>query len=273
MPISAEHPTPYPEVNVLLQELLESVQAVLGSRFVGMYLDGSLASGDFDEDSDIDFIVVVADDEISNEHFLALQAMHDRIAAIESVWAVQLEGSYVPVCALERHDVTLGSYPNIERGQGERLKLVLHDQAWLVHWYVLRERGIVLAGPSPQSFVAPVTPEHLRRAMRSLLSGWVAQLFHEPAQIRNRGYQSYVILSLCRILYTLERGTVVSKPVAARWAQETLAVRWSPLIERAWAGRHEPGSKASSDDMNETVEFIRYTLERSRRFELPVDKV
>jgi len=271
MSVLADRPTPYPEVNALLQELLESVQAVLGSHFVGMYLDGSLASGDFDQDSDIDFIVVT-DGEISDALFLELRAMHERIAAMDSVWAIQLEGSYVPVRALKRHDVAMGSYPNIERGQGERLKLVFHDPAWLVHWYVLREHGIVLAGTPPQTLVAPVTPEHLRYAMRSLLSGWVTQLVHEPAQIKNRGYQSYVVLSLCRILYTLEHGTVASKPVAARWAQETLAAQWSPLIERAWAGRHDPGSPASPEDLDETIGFIRYTLASNQRFELPMGK-
>jgi hypothetical protein len=108
--------------------------------------------------------------------------------------------------------------------------------------------------------------------MQSLLSGWVTQLFHEPAQIENRGYQSYVVLSLCRILYTLEQGTIVSKPVAARWAQETLAAQWSPLIERAWAGRHAPGSPASPQDRHETIGFIRYTLDRGQRLARPEDK-
>jgi len=71
--------TPYAEVNSLLSLLLEEVQAVLGDQFIGMYLDGSLASRDFDADSDIDFVVVTRDD-IAGELFLRLQAMHDRMA-------------------------------------------------------------------------------------------------------------------------------------------------------------------------------------------------
>lgn len=30
------------------------------------------------------------------------------------------------------------------------------------------------------------------------------------------------ILTMCRVLHTLEHGTIVSKPVAARWAQAKL---------------------------------------------------
>jgi hypothetical protein len=65
---------------------------------------------------------------------------------------------------------------------------------------------------------------------------------------------------MCRILYTLEYGTVASKPAAARWARGTLGERWVALIERAvnW----QPGD--SMDRLNETLEFIRYTLAHSQ---------
>jgi len=63
--------------------------SILGSHFIGMYLDGSLTSNDFDEDSDIDF-VVITDEDISGDLFSELQEMHDRIATIDSPFAVQL---------------------------------------------------------------------------------------------------------------------------------------------------------------------------------------
>jgi hypothetical protein len=47
--------TPDPEVHAVLQELLSGARAIIGSRLVGLYLDGSLALGDFDPDtSDLD---------------------------------------------------------------------------------------------------------------------------------------------------------------------------------------------------------------------------
>ena len=67
-------PTPFLEVNAILQELLEGVQGVLGEHFIGMYLEGSLANGDFDQDSDIDF-VVVTDVEVTEDLFSSLQSM------------------------------------------------------------------------------------------------------------------------------------------------------------------------------------------------------
>lgn len=52
-------PTPYEDVNTLLGALLARIRSVLGINLVGVYLYGSLPSGDFDPDvSDIDLLAV-----------------------------------------------------------------------------------------------------------------------------------------------------------------------------------------------------------------------
>src|SRR5712692_2651286 len=107
--------TDYPEVNSVLQELLSGARTLLGHRFIGMYLDGSLAIGYFEPDkSDIDF-VVVTEGELSPEMFVALKVLHDRIAAGVSKWAKELEGSYIAQRAL-RHDQRPATHPYIDRG-------------------------------------------------------------------------------------------------------------------------------------------------------------
>ncbi len=263
---SRSSPTPYPAVNTLLQELLQQMQAVLGPRLIGLYLDGSLTSGAFDADSDIDFVAVCTS-EISEELFLALQTMHDRLATFDSPFAVQLEGSYFSRQGLRRYDPALARFPNLERGSGERLKWVEHGEYWAVHRVVLRERGIPLIGPPPHSLIDPVLPAELRHAMHTLLNGWAANFLDHPEGLAHRGYQSYVVLSLCRILYTLHSGAVASKPAAARWAQETLGEPWALLIERAWTGRSHPNWQAEPADLDGTLAFIRYSLENHGRHE------
>jgi hypothetical protein len=202
-------PTPYADVNALLQTLLERVQAILGDHFIGMYLDGSLTNDAFDEASDIDFIVVT-DEEVTDEHFLALQAMHEQLATSDARWGIQLEGSYISQRALRRYDPTQATHPNIERGTGERLKIVHHDAAWIIHRAIVRERGITLAGPDPHTLIDPVAPADVQQAMRSMLPGWAARLLENPTDLEFRGYQTYVVLTLCRVRYTLHTGTVVS---------------------------------------------------------------
>ncbi len=254
-------PTPYPAINALLDEVLAGAQRILGSQFLGMYLEGSLATGAFDEASDIDFIVVTQE-EVSQEHFAALQAMHERIADRGTPWAIQLEGSYIGRRALRRYDPARATHPNIERGQGERLKWARHGADWLVHRQIARTRGIVLAGPPPDALIDPILPDDLRAAMRSTLSTWVVPLLEDPARIHPRGYQSYIVLSLCRILYTLETGAVASKREAAGWARETLGERWHPLIERAWEGRQHPDAEPSPEEVAGTVALLSYVIQR-----------
>jgi predicted nucleotidyltransferase len=260
-------PTPHPEVNAILQRLTESIQSVLGKHLIGMYLEGSLANGDFDQDSDIDF-VVVTDVEVTEDLFSRLQSMHDQIATIDSPWAIQLEGSYLSQQALRRYDPTNDIHPNIERGLGERLKLVRHQEVWNVHRHILRERGITIVGPEPKTLIDPITPTALKQAMLPALSGWATYLLHHPNEIVQRGYQSYIVLTLCRILYTLQMGEVVSKLKSANWAKEAIGETWKPLIEDAWEGRHASQMPPDLAAIRQTQDFIEYALEVSKQLKL-----
>jgi Nucleotidyltransferase domain len=163
-------PTPYPEINTVLQELLAGVRAILDRRFVGMYLDGSLGIGDFDpEKSDLDF-VVVTDGEVSEEAFRKLNTMHERIATGTSKWGRELEGSYIPQRAL-RHDRRPNAHPYIDRGS--TLAIVRPERGyWVIHRHVLREHGVVMAGRPPRTLIEPVQPSDLREAAFGILREW-----------------------------------------------------------------------------------------------------
>jgi predicted nucleotidyltransferase len=138
------HPTPYPEVNTALQLLLSSVQAVLGEQFVGLYLYGSLATGDFDQDrSDIDFVVVTAS-ELPASLIPALEEMHIRLAENGSKWAAKLEGSYIPRQALRQYNPADPPRPQFNEG---RFYLGRHESDWIIQRHLLREHGVAVAGP------------------------------------------------------------------------------------------------------------------------------
>ncbi|HZY45025.1 MAG TPA: nucleotidyltransferase domain-containing protein, partial [Anaerolineae bacterium] len=108
--------TAYPEVLALLHDLLTSARSTLGDYFIGMYLFDSLANGGFDRESDVD-VLIVTDDVLSPDLFVALQAMHARIAALDEWCATQLEVSYIPQTALRRFDPANNLHPHIDRGR------------------------------------------------------------------------------------------------------------------------------------------------------------
>jgi predicted nucleotidyltransferase len=229
--------TLYPEINRLLAELYSGARAVLGDSFTGMYLEGSLACGAFDFASDVDFVIVPEVDVVAGEVFEALQALHERLALLYPVWGNKLEGSYISRAGLRHYDPEHVMHPNFEWDEGERLKMAAHDATWDIHRYILHEHGIRLVGPPTQELIDPFTPDQLRQAALTILTRWTTDLLAAPTQLQGREYQSYTVLTLCRILYTLQIGDVATKHSAARWFQERLGSPWSTLIERALEGR------------------------------------
>ena len=255
-------PTPHPDVNEILNLLLTNIDDILQSQFVGMYLFGSLANGDFDQHSDID-VLIVTDGEISGDTFSALRDMHTELAKVDSPWAVQQEVSYIPRNALRRFDRQNIHHPHLDRDIGEVLKIKAHESDWIIQRHLLREHGIVITGLDLKSLIDPVAPHELHQAVVDELPLWADYLLNHPSTLKSRGYQSFCILSFCRMLYTLQNKAVLSKPAAAKWAMEVLDARWKPLIARAVIGRQNPDLEASSADIDETLEMMRYTLEVS----------
>lgn len=259
-------PTPYADVNAVLAELLSNIQVVLGRNFRGMYLHGSLALGDFAPDrSDID-VVVVTETEVTQEQFEALRSMHARFNASSSPWATEVEAAYIPRDALRRYDPANASHPHIVRGD-ETLVIEHFHTDWIVQRAILREHGVIVAGPAPHTLIDPVDPQSLRRAVADIATSWLEPEFlaaGEPVALRQRGYQPYMVLTLCRMLYTLEFGTVVSKPAAARWAQQALDQCWDDLIEPALAWRKDHQHMPRDDEVDRTLALIEHTVERCR---------
>ena len=70
-----------PEVDAILAALIPSVQAALGDNPIGVYLRGSLATSDFVETSDIDFLVAT-ERPVSEGEAEALIELHARLAAL-----------------------------------------------------------------------------------------------------------------------------------------------------------------------------------------------
>jgi hypothetical protein len=246
-------PTPYADVNRFLQVFLAQVQAVLGEQFIGLYLYGSLASGDFvTARSDIDFLVVTAG-ELPSEVISALENMHARLWATGAKWALKLEGSYIPQAALRRYNPEDGPFPCVNEG---KFYLARHESDWVLQRHILRKSGVAVAGPDIRPLIDPVSPYDLRAAVRGYLREWWQPMLRDPARLQNREYQAYATLSMCRALYTLQHGSVASKTGSARWAQRTFGERWATLIDRALAWPE--GEQA--DEMAETLSFMRFCI-------------
>jgi hypothetical protein len=261
------HLTPYADVNDALRDLLAGVRAALGAQFVGLYLTGSLALGDFDlATSDID-LVVVTDGALPANLIEALREMHERFAVGDSAWAGKVEAVYIPRDVLRRATPTAEGYPQVEQGRG--LFVDQLESGWIVQCYILREHGVTLAGPDPRTLIDPLDSDVLRRAVLPIPVIWLGLAYHDPAWLawlRERANQAFVALTLCRLLYTLDTGGVASKPEAARWVQQMLGGPWAGLLARSLAGQHD-SAPIPDRDLTDTVALIGYTVVQFRQWE------
>ncbi len=261
------NPTPYLELNQVLHELVTRIQEILLDDFIGAYLQGSFAVGDFDLHSDVDFIIVI-DEDLVNDQIDALQVMHGQIYQLESNWAQHLEGSYFPKEIL-RYPANQGSKVwYLDHGARSLIRSD-HCNTILVRW-VLREKGLTLAGPPPRTLVDPISEELLRADIFKTIIEWGQEILDDSARYNNRFYQTFIVLSYCRMLHDLRNGYAGSKREGAEWAKAALDPSWSELIDATWDGRPDPAYQvrqpADPQDFEKTLNFVAYVMEESRRF-------
>lgn len=258
-------PTPYPELNNILLELVSGIEQILGSHFIGAYLQGSFALGDFDEYSDVDFIVAI-EEQLTSKQVHSLQELHGLIFNSESYWAQHLEGSYFPRSIL-RKPVTRGSELwYLDNGSNYLIRSD-HCNTILVRW-IIREKGVVLAGTSPLLLVDSISTDMLRREIAGEILMWGQHILDDPSRYANCFYQHYIVLNFARMLHDLHRGYPGSKRKGAEWAKLTLDPKWTDLIDSTWKGRPKPGEKirqpADPLAYDRTLQFVKYIMNQCR---------
>ncbi len=255
-------PTPHASVNAVLLDFATNTRAILGDRFLGLYLYGSLALGDFDPDtSDLDWIVVTQE-EVTAAQFNALQEMHTAFDQGDSPWAGRIEAAYIPLEAVNQP--VSGVYPQVEKGTG--LFVAPLEPGWAFQRLTLREHGVVVAGPDPHLLIDPVPRADMRQSAAVILGEWLEGSRLDPSWIawaRQGSNLSFVVLTLCRLMYSLETGSVASKPAAARWVLENSDGRWSRVIKKALDGK-QAWWEASETDLEDMLALLRVTMEKSR---------
>ena len=214
-------------VRALLDDLARNLPALLGSNLVGVYLYGSLTQRAFDAArSDVDCIVVTRR-ALSEPQFKRIRNWL-AMSAKENPWTARLQLSFL----IKSRLLAPGSPSCLY--QFGRLKRSRSDGNPII-WMNVLDSGVVLSGPRPGSFVPAITSEILYRALRREIGYLREELIGKRrSQWRNVPfYRAYATLTVCRILYSARKATVVSKPRAAAWAIKHLPSRWQSLIASA----------------------------------------
>ncbi len=272
--------TPYRALDDVLVGYAHTLRDVLAGGFVGLYPLGSLAIGDFDLTSDVDFVVVIAD-ELSEQHVQAVESAHTNLMRRGGRWVTRLEYSLFPIPQLV--ELTSPYESNGQRNEASHRRLWYfnngsptlersdHDNTLVVRW-TLRSKSNAVLGPDPATFAPEVTADALRREIRSSMLGWEQLMLAHPPPFNNRFHQVFLVLNNCRALQDLHEGRITSKRDGVAWAKENLDPEWLPLIEFCWQERQDTGIHVSQPAdrraFDRTIEFMQHTARLAKAYRL-----
>ncbi len=215
------------EVTSLLSGLPEALARVLGPNLVGVYGYGSLLEATFDPArSDVDCIAVT-------ENALAELELHQlrewlTEAAAKNPWYGRLQMSFLIRARVVSDDPRACLYQDgiLSRSGSDGNPLI---------WMDFFQRGRILWGPPPESFLPEITPELFHQALVREVGYLSEELCFDPTSQRrdDLSYRVYAVFTLCRILYSARTGRVTSKKPAGRWALDHAPTHWHDLIRRA----------------------------------------
>jgi hypothetical protein len=280
---ASARPTAFPDVNSVLATLVAKISERLEDNFVGAYLHGSLAVGDFNSSSGIDVIVVIQRD-LRQSEIAAFQDLHRALfAELPTPWGQRIELSYAPADILCRWSLTPRDPPDFPRSADWRdpstaspprsyplwyldngcqeLVRSEHDNTRVVRW-VIREKGITLAGPAPSALIEPVSSQDLALELYDMLR-LINDEWSTAEAIGQAWTQAFFVTLCCRALHTPEMGEVTSKRAATEWASTHIEDTWRGLIETAWSrwrdARATLSGPADPLAVQQTIELMRHT--------------
>jgi predicted nucleotidyltransferase len=243
------------EIKKLLDLLLVDIQRVLGSKFEGLYLYGSLVWGDFDYFvSDIDLLAVTSND-MTDQDYEGLKQMHADFAQAYSAWDNRIEVQYASEAGLKTFRDRPSKMAVIS--PGEPFHVIDAGKDRLTNWYFVQDYGLSLFGPDPGTFIPPISKAEFLQAVYDHALFWVEHIKQTKALAP---YQSYAVLTMCRALYTCTNGEQVSKTKAAEWAINQMP-EWKDFILRALYVRTHTW-EFTQDDANRTYpSVVRFVAE------------
>ena len=232
----AGRPYPLLHMEALLTPVLSYLDEHRPGDLVGAYLYGSAATAGLRPDSDVDLLVLTRTPLSETEraslasmllgvsgwrgHTAQFPAVADR-RPLELTSLVMADVDPLP--STPRRDFQFGEWLRAELLDGH-VPPPVSDPDVVVLLATAQSAHRMLRGQPLDTLVAPVPSELLRRAQLALLP----ELMNDPA-----GEERFFLLTLARILVTIETGRIVAKDVAARRVAPRLTGHDRALLELA----------------------------------------
>lgn len=219
------------EIAPMLQEFADLLRSKLPHAVLGLYIQGSIALSGFNKNkSDIDFIVVLQNASITDDDVAEMLFIHEELMVKHSCYMVA-EGQYTSVEHLNK------SYPNNEdrfpsfyygKFQGLRSGTVDITSSWILKHY-----GISVFGPEVDSLDIHVSWDDIQMAMDYNLNVYWTEKAKSVELLYMDEWIDFAVLTLGRIVYTLEHKGIVTKDEGGAYLLRELPLEWHSIVNEA----------------------------------------
>jgi len=232
-------------INVLVNEL--------GENLVSVILHGSLCAGDFDiKTSDID-LIVTTQTELSLNDFYVMSHIHNALKVHAPEWGKRFEISYIT------HDELYTLAPPVHPRiylNGGHTKQETYGAEWYFEKNTICISGLSIYGQPLIREKLSVTSTKLRIAAFQILMEWWKPIVNRGMHHLSDVYLTYAVLSMCRIIMTIEKGINGTKFEAAQSVLDNKLTGYEDLIQ------HVIDFKSVDEEYkSKAIDFIKETVD------------
>jgi predicted nucleotidyltransferase len=245
----------------LFQVMVAEFPAILRGNVVGIYVWGSLTYDAFDERcSDVDFVAVTARD-LDEREFSELSEWF-KIKGKHNRWVKRIDMRFVIDGEfLDKASRCCGFYHHTG-------KLVRHgSDGNPIIWMNIAQSGVTLWGKDAKVIAPNVTEQCLNDALLPELNYIMETLQANVGDRSNKAfiYSAYAVLTACRILYTANNRTLVSKDQAYGWALETVPPMWHSTIRTGRENRLKNSGSTTAELERDAIGFVSFIADEVKR--------
>ena len=177
--------------------------------------------------------------------------VHKKLNEINMKWANRFEISYTPIDMLKEKNIPITPRPYYNE--------VFYDEAiygneWFINNYLLINYGKTIYGPDFKTLVMyDITIDDIKEScIKDFYEEWFLKV-SDDEWLSNGHYQSYIVMNICRIIYTIINLKIANKQESGKWVKKKFK-EWAELIKEA----EEWDDTKIMNRQNEIKEFIKY---------------
>ena len=212
-------------INIFKEKILENI-----NNIIGIYIFGSLVYGGFDEkSSDID-LQVITKALLNEEEMEKIKNVHKEIIEINKIWGKRLEVSYTPLFMFKEKVIPVIPRPYYN---GKFYEKAGYGNEWIINNYLILNYGQKIYGEDFKTLLNyEISIDNVKKScVKDFYKEWNPKIKDEKWLLDYKN-QAYIILNICRIIYTIKNNKIGNKLESAKWVKEKY-IKWNSLIEEA----------------------------------------